>query len=1188
MSAILIRLANSAGDRWAAWMVAGLVDAAWLFGLVGLLWLALRRRVAPQVGSALFLLVALKLLVPVVVTVPAALTRCTPTGIMTAWMASPPRLDRPAVAAARSEPTRGAGATVASQPTPALVAVVGSSPPPDRPIQTGNRPASISIAAPPAVQAPTPPRLSLAAMALIGWIAGVGWLMARLVGGQLRFRSRLARMTPLDERRLPVDLEELRRLVGVGRAVRLVEDDAVAAPAVWGIWRPTIILPRGIATSLSARQLRWVLLHELAHVRRLDLVVVAVQRCAAILHFFNPVVWVANRISHQLREFACDDMAVALGRSSPVEAGEAFVGVMRYASQRSGGLDGALGILGFDSRAACLLRVHRLLDTDRPIRVALGVPSRLALLVLAAGALPSVRAAVEPPPPAPQAPTATTASSTRRPPPPPIADAPPLQDGQDFELTVVGPDGKPVADAVVDFRGPMPPADQVRRGKRLSQTNYGVNLQTDSEGKIVVGFPKVPPQLMLDLTIPGYGPYWASWAASPHKDVIPARFTAELEAGWSVGGLIVDPAGKPVAGVTVQPSIEFKKRPGDFQQLGSGHQVKTDAAGRWHYDSIPVSMSEVYVGLTHPNFRPEQRPLPRAKFGIERGAAPTARISLDRGLTVVGKVTDETGKPIVGASVRAKFQNDVRAAKTWSDGSYKLAGCQPGTGRVVVSSAGRAIDMQEVQVDAEMEPVNFAMRPGRTIRVRVLDNQGKVIPRARIFFQAWRGQYQYFEFADVSQFADEFGVWVWNEAPVDAFRADICPRNDQGMQLPNQVLIAREEEYIFRLPPALVITGKVVDAATKAPIPRFRVVPGQRSATNQMYWDQRGSFQGVDGRYQIRLDRPSPAYFVRIEAEGYRTALSRAILSNEGTVPIDFELTKGHDVVAKVVTPGLVPAAGARVALGIAGSQINLVDGVIAGHMTFAAQTGSDEGGRFRFPAQDQDFQLIITHPTGFAQLSGTPDWDTMKLIHLEPWSRVEGTFRIGSKAVGGVPIRLEVNRFSGGADEPRVSTLYEATTDPDGHYRFERVTPGKGWVGRRIFLTVEDGSQEKTSSRMVATDFPPGKTIKLDLGGTGRSVVGKFQPRAGFAGKVPWNFGLVTVMLAGPDADGTGLVEATIDRDGTFRLDDIPAGPYLMNARFQRGGVGQLVGHPFTVPAGDDGPADPPVDLGLISLDNN
>ena len=62
-----------------------------------------------------------------------------------------------------------------------------------------------------------------------------------------------------------------------------------------GLIRPHVLLPVGLAEELSPPQLRWVLLHELAHVRRGDLWVLLLQRVVQAVYFFNPAVWLANR-----------------------------------------------------------------------------------------------------------------------------------------------------------------------------------------------------------------------------------------------------------------------------------------------------------------------------------------------------------------------------------------------------------------------------------------------------------------------------------------------------------------------------------------------------------------------------------------------------------------------------------------------------------------------------------------------------------------------------------------------------------------------------------------------------------------------------------------------------------------------------------------------------------------------------
>ncbi len=116
------------------------------------------------------------------------------------------------------------------------------------------------------------------------------------------------------------------------------------------------------------------------------------------------------------------------------------------------------------------------------------------------------------------------------------------------------------------------------------------------------------------------------------------------------------------------------------------------------------------------------------------------------------------------------------------------------------------------------------------------------------------------------------------------------------------------------------------------------------------------------------------AHLIRIEADGYQAAVSRDIKINEGTIAIDFELKRGNNVAAKVVTPQNLPAVGAKVALGVAGSQIHIKNGDISDEFRhYCAREVTDATGRFHFPAQSTNFQLIVTHPSGFAHINRRP-----------------------------------------------------------------------------------------------------------------------------------------------------------------------------------------------------------------------
>jgi beta-lactamase regulating signal transducer with metallopeptidase domain/type II secretory pathway component GspD/PulD (secretin) len=86
----------------------------------------------------------------------------------------------------------------------------------------------------------------------------------------------------------------------------------VSVPIVVGIVRPTILLPVSFASGLTFSQIEAVLSHELAHIRRLDLVVNVFQRLVEAMLFFHPAVWwISRRVSLE-RENACDDVVLRL------------------------------------------------------------------------------------------------------------------------------------------------------------------------------------------------------------------------------------------------------------------------------------------------------------------------------------------------------------------------------------------------------------------------------------------------------------------------------------------------------------------------------------------------------------------------------------------------------------------------------------------------------------------------------------------------------------------------------------------------------------------------------------------------------------------------------------------------------------------------------------------------------------
>jgi beta-lactamase regulating signal transducer with metallopeptidase domain len=141
------------------------------------------------------------------------------------------------------------------------------------------------------------------------WMAGVVLLSIRLVAACIGV-ERLKRATREVDEVVSLRLRALGQRLGVVRTVHVFASEAVRVPTVVGWLRPVILLPVSVITALPATHLDAVLAHELAHVRRHDYLVNAVQTIVETLLFYHPAVWWCSRQIRIEREHCCDDLVV--------------------------------------------------------------------------------------------------------------------------------------------------------------------------------------------------------------------------------------------------------------------------------------------------------------------------------------------------------------------------------------------------------------------------------------------------------------------------------------------------------------------------------------------------------------------------------------------------------------------------------------------------------------------------------------------------------------------------------------------------------------------------------------------------------------------------------------------------------------------------------------------------------------
>jgi beta-lactamase regulating signal transducer with metallopeptidase domain len=144
------------------------------------------------------------------------------------------------------------------------------------------------------------------------WLCGVLFFGIRF-GRQIHCARRLVRRaTRVDHPRLAGLLADAKSSLRMRPEVAVLQSSQIDIPLATGILHPVILLPAS-ACEWTEDELRIVLLHELAHVRRADISARALAMIACAIHWFNPLVWMLGRLSTRDAELAADDLVLYAG-----------------------------------------------------------------------------------------------------------------------------------------------------------------------------------------------------------------------------------------------------------------------------------------------------------------------------------------------------------------------------------------------------------------------------------------------------------------------------------------------------------------------------------------------------------------------------------------------------------------------------------------------------------------------------------------------------------------------------------------------------------------------------------------------------------------------------------------------------------------------------------------------------------
>ncbi|MCA9018670.1 MAG: carboxypeptidase regulatory-like domain-containing protein, partial [Planctomycetaceae bacterium] len=598
----------------------------------------------------------------------------------------------------------------------------------------------------------------------------VGFLLLRTAVGfaRLWFITRAAQSAP-------VELCDLfASVTGTpAPAVRLLVSSQVRTPVMWGLWRPTIVIPAELLTKSNRAELRWCLAHEWSHVLRRDIGTLLLANLVKLLCFYQPAYWWLRRRLILNQDFLADAFAAQQGESTEDYA--AFlVSLARAIDQPK--LAGTLGIR--DRRSQLLQRVSMLVKSTQPLLLNYRRLPAFAIIVsalLIAGGLSVLRLGAAPPDEKKAASEKNTAAQTEKQP-----EATPTKDRsnpkpKDKKQKTL-PDPVTYTGIVVDrFTGEPIPDATVEISRQLSQdpatggwsTIRTTTHKTDQKGNYRFTLPpEEVAEHYLYIEVDAHHPQYQSLGRQGYgysmilknlKNGEPPFYSKlKLIPGKEISAVVQQPDGTPATNIQV---VAYSKRPPpDGNKLnfefGAFQYTSTDQDGRFRMTVATPGDGVVWV------FPKKFSPLAH-RLDDQRGDLGT--LKLEKGTRLRGQVLDLAGKPVPDVAVNLRRNGDGTEAdaflqanavanqistgtKTDKEGRFELNPLPPGTYQAVVAelvndlsekperAAPLKLDHTFIPVDVTIaegqpnEPIMFKEAPAVIIRGRFFNSKGE--PRA--------------------------------------------------------------------------------------------------------------------------------------------------------------------------------------------------------------------------------------------------------------------------------------------------------------------------------------------------------------------------------------------------------------------------------------------------------------------------
>jgi uncharacterized GH25 family protein len=569
------------------------------------------------------------------------------------------------------------------------------------------------------------------------------------------------------------------------------------------------------------------------------------------------------------------------------------------------------------------------------------------------------------------------------------------------------------------------------------------------------------------------------------QDALSAAIELRLPPGADVVGRVRDPEGRPVAGVGVSA------RSRDYQG-GQFSHMTTDADGRYQLEHLPLGNLQLYVSKL--DYVREALSFRLDMAGEKLTLVDVTLKPRPHGGSVRGVVTDRQGRPIAGAEITndGRSSNEVRRATTDAKGEYLLDNVYLGSigHEMVVRAKGFAPRAVEFKPGTATQPaeVNVTLDPGHRIAGRVLDAAGNPVRGVNVYYAGgnyWpagvggsgttdsQGRFGFDSLPDAATFT--FVAVGYTEIEGRALRLD-------GDAVVTVVLTAQG-----------VIRGRVVDAVTGRPVPRFNVglgispdrQPGEPvGGLTTDRTDLGETFGASDGRFLLKDLMAGMPHQVCVTADGYRRQIIRRVVADveARAEAVEVRLTPEDPAKLLTVRGKLVDHRGN----GVRGAELRLIAAADrpADRTAYPFNWDMVESGQLAQDALVLQFQKGTTGADGTFEFRGVPDRAQVELVYWgqgAPPGRLDHIEMLTAAERAGLVVKLSA--------PARVVVTIDHAAFPDMD-RIEVGGPSKRYPATRSADGKSFVVEDLPAGRYTLQVFGPPKRVERGGGAFTQAVV--------------------------------------------------------------------------------------------------